>query len=63
MFAKEFIEDFNRNTTCKEKDGRWNFDCKKGLWGVSGTDLAQTIDEAYWYFAQYQSDGEYNNGE
>lgn len=43
-----------------EIDGRYQIDCKKGLWGVDAPDKIQAITEAWHYFQQYAQDGEYD---
>ena len=43
------------------KDGSMQIHCKRGLWGVSGHDHKMVRTEAYHYWMQYQSDGEYNS--
>lgn len=44
----------------KESDGYMIIDCKLGLWGVSGPDHETVMREAYHYWSQYFSDGEYD---
>lgn len=43
----------------KEQQGRTKIDCKLGLWGVNSPDYDQAMREAYHYFSQYYTDGEY----
>lgn len=53
---------FDRCTETKRmKDGSLRIFCKRGLWGVYGTDPARVWSEAYNYFQQYLKDGEYSN--
>ena len=42
------------------KDGSMQIHCKLGLWSVSGVDKEQVQAEAWHYWRQYYSDGEYS---
>ena len=53
---------FKENTEItRDRDGTYNIDCKKGLWGVSGAIYPKVMNEAKHYFQQYYSDGEYDS--
>lgn len=57
--ATKFEKKFAKNTTLAKKGGRWECDCKKGLWSVMAPTKKSAKDEGRHYFAQYDSDGEY----
>lgn len=42
----------------KTKD-RVSIDCRKGLWAIDAPTEEEAINEAYHYWQQYYSDGEY----
>ncbi len=58
--ANAFEKKFAKNTTLAKKKGRWECECKKGLWGVSAPTKKSAKDEGRHYFQQYDSDGEYD---
>ena len=58
--ATEFEKKFAKNSTLKKKHGRWECECKRGLWGVSAPTKKSAKNEGRHYFAQYESDGEYD---
>lgn len=49
-----------RHTT---KDGRHQYECKRGLWAVDAPDEVQAHNEALHYFRQYYADGEYSEAQ
>ena len=56
LIGRRFID----NTHLTKCGKRWSIDCKRTLWGVSGPNLSQVLDEALRYFEQYDEDGEYD---
>jgi hypothetical protein len=56
------VKGFPQNTTVTNKNGRFQIDCKKGLWGVDASSFLEATKEAMRYYVQYESDGEYDEG-
>lgn len=55
------VDEFVKCAEYSEKGGVYSYRCSKGLWGVECRDKHQAIQEAYHYFEQYYSDGEYDD--
>jgi len=53
------LEDFKKCIIENKKDGRTYLSCKLGLWGVSGASTDSVYLEAFYYWQQYNEDGEY----
>ncbi len=51
---------FEVSTVMTNKNGRYQINCRKGLWGVDAPSLEEAAREAVHYFTQYLSDGEYD---
>ncbi len=58
--TQDMAEAFGKNVRFSYEYGNPWFECKKGLWAVSGPDLSKVTDEALHYFQQYWNDGEYD---
>jgi len=54
------MSDFKKCTSSPKEEDGYTVECKLGLWSVSGGNLIDVLNEAYNYFAQYKSDGEYD---
>lgn len=52
---------FDKLVIKKEIDGVYEYECPKGLWGVSGKHKPSVSTEAQHYFWQYMEDGEYED--
>jgi hypothetical protein len=66
MKINKETDDMNKiedNTTFVMIGQRYRIDCNKGLWSVEGANREEVVREAKHYFFQYESDGEYDNGE
>ena len=62
MSESEMFELFAKNATRKrESDGHVTIACNKGLWSVSAPTSREAFNEAFHYFTQYLSDGEYDD--
>ncbi len=55
------VSDFWKCTNVKYDGKRWGVDCKLGLWGVEANSRIEAEQEAFHYFSQYKSDGEYSS--
>jgi len=55
------VSDFWKCTNTKYDGKRWSIDCRLGLWGVEAPTREQALQEAFRYFEQYKSDGEYSS--
>ena len=56
----EMMNSFEKDTVKSYKNGRYQIDCRLGLWGVDAYTSAQAEYEAMHYYAQYKKDGEYD---
>lgn len=59
MNYQEIDEAYIKHTKHTKKYGRYQIDCKKGLFGVDAPNKEQAEREAKHYFIQYFMDGEY----
>lgn len=55
-----YWDTYFENIKISNKNGRYQIDCIKGLWGVDCPTLKEAIRESSRYFLQYASDGEYD---
>ena len=53
------LEKFKKCTVSTAKSGRTSVKCRLGLWSVSAADSDRVYLEAFHYWRQYYSDGEY----
>lgn len=53
------LEDFTKCVIETKVDGKTCLDCKLGLWGVNSSDTDIVYLEAFYYWNQYNEDGEY----
>jgi hypothetical protein len=56
-----FDKSFNKNTILTKLKGRWECECKKGLWSVSAPTKKEANKVGRHYFQQYLFDGEYDD--
>jgi hypothetical protein len=62
MHTQQSDAAYIKNTTVTvEDDGRVEIQCRRGLWSVSAPNMEQASAEARQSFAQYYSDGEYDD--
>ena len=54
------LDDFNKCVTKTIKDGYVSIRCKLGLWCVRCPEGDTAYKEAFHYWKQYESDGEYH---
>jgi len=59
--SNETALNFWKCTNVKYDGKVWNIDCKLGLWGVSAFNRMDADREAFHYWQQYASDGEYSS--
>lgn len=55
------IRAFNKWTTTRKTKSGYSVTCKKGLWSIHAPSKDDAFREALRYFAQYYSDGEYED--
>ena len=59
--SDQTAQEFWKCTNVKYDGVTWSIDCKLGLWGVKASTRIEAEREAYNYFWQYKSDGEYSS--
>ena len=60
--SDEIVLNFRKCTNVKYDGVRWYIACKLGLWGVEAPPPREVAEkEAFHYWKQYASDGEYSS--
>lgn len=58
--SKTTMKQFKNCVDFSQRNGWFNYECVRGFWSVESKNQTEALNQAFHYFQQYKSDGEYH---